>query len=50
LEPRGKGAEALQVAAVAFKRVIGQSAFHAQVCEIGVDQVVGPSQSRLDFL
>jgi hypothetical protein len=31
----------LEIAAVAFERVIGQPAFYAKVREIGIDEFVG---------
>ena len=46
----GKPGEVLQVAAVAFERVIGQAALHAQVRQIGVDEgVVRPRIPLLGF-
>ena len=41
LQRRRELRKPLQIAAVAFKRVIGETPFDAQVCEVRVDEIVG---------
>jgi hypothetical protein len=36
----GEFSKALEIAAVAFERVIGQAAFYAKVREIGIDEFI----------
>ena len=37
----GEFSKPLEIAAVAFERVIGQPAFDAKVRQIGIDEIVG---------